>query len=656
MGPDEVRTAVRQMLDAARTYDESVLRDFRTTATEYYLGKPLGNETEGRSQFVMTELRDTVQATMPSLMRVFFGGEQCVEFRARDSADVPFAEQASDYVNYLVTEENNGFRVAYAAFKDALIRRLGIIKYWWETSIESETYTLANQSPDQLQVLLTDPELTVGLPTPNPDGTMNVSVTRTRTTGRVRIEAVPPEEFVFSPTARNLRDALCVAHVTRLRPAELIAMGYDADLVERAGTSSTDTQEEQARRPEGITAPDGLDDRVDYAEVYAYLDEDEDGLAEHRRFVLIGTELVADEPFKDRPFALFEADPEPHTMVGSCLADATMDLQRVKTALVRAALDSLAQTVNPRTWAVEGQVNMADVLNTEIGAVVRVRAPGMVGELVQPFVGKEVLPVLALFDEVKENRTGMSKAAMGLNPDALQSSTRAAVAATVTASQQHLELLARLFAEGMKDLFKGVLRLVVQYQDRPKLVRLRNTYVEIDPRPWNADMDATVNVALGIGLSEEKLQALAGIAQKQEALLQLLGPANPVVTLGQYVETLSAITRLTGYKDPTRFFNPLPRDYQPPPAPPRPTPEEIYAQVEQMKAQVDAAEKQARLDLDRRKLLLAEERERDALAVDGFLRAMDMELKYKVDVDKTAVQRMVAERRVSESDVGLSQE
>jgi hypothetical protein len=644
------------MLDAARTYDESVLRDFRTTATEYYLGKPLGNETEGRSQFVMTELRDTVQATMPSLMRVFFGGEQCVEFRARDSADVPFAEQASDYVNYLVTEENNGFRVAYAAFKDALIRRLGIIKYWWETSIESETYTLANQSPDQLQVLLTDPELTVGLPTPNPDGTMNVSVTRTRTTGRVRIEAVPPEEFVFSPTARNLRDALCVAHVTRLRPAELIAMGYDADLVERAGTSSTDTQEEQARRPEGITAPDGLDDRVDYAEVYAYLDEDEDGLAEHRRFVLIGTELVADEPFKDRPFALFEADPEPHTMVGSCLADATMDLQRVKTALVRAALDSLAQTVNPRTWAVEGQVNMADVLNTEIGAVVRVRAPGMVGELVQPFVGKEVLPVLALFDEVKENRTGMSKAAMGLNPDALQSSTRAAVAATVTASQQHLELLARLFAEGMKDLFKGVLRLVVQYQDRPKLVRLRNTYVEIDPRPWNADMDATVNVALGIGLSEEKLQALAGIAQKQEALLQLLGPANPVVTLGQYVETLSAITRLTGYKDPTRFFNPLPRDYQPPPAPPRPTPEEIYAQVEQMKAQVDAAEKQARLDLDRRKLLLAEERERDALAVDGFLRAMDMELKYKVDVDKTAVQRMVAERRVSESDVGLSQE
>lgn len=656
LSPSEVQSEVHKLLVAAQQYSDDVLSDFRTSATEYYLGKPLGNETEGRSQFVMTEVRDTVQAMMPSVMRVFFGGERVVEFRARTPDDVPVCEQASEYVNYLITEENEGFRVCYAAFKDAMIRKLGIVKYWWDEKTERQSYNLYNLSPEDMAVLASDSEIVSVEPLAmNPDGTMNVAATREKRDGCVKIEAVPPEEFVFSPTARTLHDAVLVAHVTAMRPSDLLAMGYDRELVERAPPMGEDSEEEQARRPDDITAEDGDDGKVQYAECYLYLDEDGDGIAEHRRVVLIGDEVADDQPFVGRPFALFQVDPEPHTLVGSCIADATMDLQRVKTALVRSALDSLAYTVNPRTAVVEGQVNMQDALNTEIGAVVRERAPGMIRTLDQPFVGGEAFAALGVFDEVKENRTGQSKAAMGLNPDALQSSTKAAVAATVTASQQHLELLARLLAEGMKDLFKGVLRLVVQYQDRPKLVRLRNTYVAIDPRPWNADMDATVNVALGVGLTEEKLAALAGIAAKQESLLQLLGPSNPLVTLGQYGETLSAMASLAGFKDTTKFFLPLPRDFQPPPAPPKPTPEETYAVVEQMKVQAQIANDSARLDLDRRKVLLEEERQRDKMAIDAFLAAMEMELKYGVQVDKNRVQELVAEQRVRAKDVGLTE-
>ena len=658
MSPEDVQSTVTQMLDQARSYSEGVLADFRAKATDYYKGMPFGNEVEGRSGFVVTEVKDTVQAVLPSLMEVFSGTERAVEFRAHGAEDVDRAEQATDYVNYIVNHENPGHLTRYATFKDALVRRLGIVKYWWEPGQPTlQTSNLTGVSPDQLVLIDNDPGVESGEVTAtNQFGDMtlfDVAVhRRTNPAGRVCIEAVPPDEFVFSPNAKSKDDALCVAHVTKVRKSKLIQWGYREADIDAAGPAGRGRSVEYtARQPLGVVqeAGDVQNPEIDYAEVYCDLDVDGDGVAENRRIVVLGqATVVANDPFDGRPFALYCTDPEPHSIVPQSVADGTMDLQLLKSAIVRGMLDSAAQSINPGYEAVENQVNITDLMNQETGRVVRVRAPGMLRDLVTPFVGKEMFPILMWADEMKENRFGISKASMGLNPDALQSSTKAAVAATVTASQQHLKLMAMMLAEGERQLYEGVLKLVCQYQDRAKMVRLRNTYVEVDPRYWDATMDCLVNVGLGAGTREEKLQALEQQAARQEGVLKLLGPTNPLCTLGQYRETLGKIAELSGFTDTTRSWKAIPLDYEPPPAQPKPTPEEVYAQIEGTKVQADIANKQAllaqqerQMELDAQKAAWDHEEamlklmlEREKLGAESGLREREMDLKSMTEAGR----------------------
>lgn len=127
-----------------------------------------------------------------------------------------------------------------------------------------------------------------------------------------------------------------------------------------------------------------------------------------------------------------------------------------------------------------------------------------------PFVGQQAFPMLEYMDGIKEDRTGMSRASMGLNADAPQSSTKAAVSATISASQSRLELTTRILAEGMKKLFKQILQLTVANQDKARMIRSRNKWVQVDPRMWDATMDVSINVGLGNGDTEQKM-AMLGI-------------------------------------------------------------------------------------------------------------------------------------------------
>ena len=170
---------------------------------------------------------------------------------------------------------------------------------------------------------------------------------------------------------------------------------------------------------------------------------------------------------------------------------------------MRDTLDSLGHAIFPRMGIVEGQVNIDDVLNTDIGQPIRMRAPGMVQPFTVPFVGKEAFPVLSYLDESKENRTGVSKASAGLNADALQSSTASAVSATMSGAQGRIELICRHFADGMKDLFKLVNSLVIKNQEGQDVMRLNNEFIPVDPRYWDADKDMVVNVAISKSSDEE---------------------------------------------------------------------------------------------------------------------------------------------------------
>jgi hypothetical protein len=673
MDDAELESIIGQDLTDAVSYVDSDLSPTRAKGTEYYRGDLFGNEVEGNSKVVAMEVRDTVSAMLPSLMRVFFNSENVVEFTPRGPEDVQGAQQATDYANYIFQNDNPGFLTTYAIFKDALVRKCGIAKFWWEdeervrieeyTGLDEPTLEMLMQEPqaevtivssypdpnvDEMQMTTVDPM--TGQPMVMPAPMLHdVQIKRITKDGRIRIMAVPPEELLLDRRARSFDDATIIAHRQMATVADLIAMGYDQDEIEENLMSNDlDSNDEYlARQPLSTTfgtndAANPMMRRVLYIEAYARVDYDGDGIAELRKVCCMGAgyKVVRNLPASYIPFADFPCDPEPHTspLEAMSIFDITRDLQEIKSEILRNTLDSLAQSIHPRTAVVEGQVNIDDVLNNETGAIIRMRAPGMVQPLTTPFVGQAAFPMMEYMDQIKEDRTGMSKAAMGLNADALQSSTKAAVNATISASQGRIELTARILAEGMKKLFKGILFLVTTHQDKARMVRMRNEWVQIDPRAWDAGMDANINIALGNGDTNERLQALMMILAKQEQILQQLGPTNPLVTPQQFSNTLRKIVELSGFKDSTSYFQAIPADYVPPAPPqPKPSPEEILAQVQAESIKADIQKKAADLELQRQQMIMDDDLKRDQMAQDLYLKKYEIELKYNSQISTAEI-------------------
>jgi len=665
MSEEQLQGVISAEINDAISFIDDDIGGNRAKATEYYYGDPFGDEEDGRSQVVSMDVRDTVQGILPSLMRIFFGPERVVEFAPQGPEDVMGAEQATDYVDFIFKRDNPGFKILHSAFKDALVRKCGIVKYWWDESTEVRAESFSMLDEQSMMMLTEDPNVEISAvreyPAPGtepmneaqaimtpPPMMYDVEIKRRIKTGKVKIEALPPEEFLIDRRAKSIEEAIFVGHRTMKTVSDLVAMGYDYDeMVEAAGNGNDfdNNDEYQARNPFAVisTANNGdpSSKSVLYIEGYLKVDFDGDGIAEMRRICTIGTgnKVVRNEIVDDRQFADFCPDPEPHTFFGMCPADVVMDIQEIKSNVQRGILDSLAQAIHPRTAIVEGQANLEDVLNTEVGAVIRMRAPGMVQPFTTPFVGQAAFPMLDYLDDIKQTRTGISKAAAGLDADALQSTTKAAVSATVNAAHQHIEMIARIFAEtGMRKLFTGILKLVVENQDRARMVRLRNTFVPIDPRSWNANMDVIVNVGVGDGTIEDRINILNQVAMRQEMLIKETGPNNPVVTIPQYTNTLTKMLQLAGIKDSQNYFNQLPADFQlPEPPAPKPTPEEMLAQVQAQAIQADIQKKAAELQLDREKALLADDRERDRIEQDGILRRYELELKYGVQIQSAEI-------------------
>ena len=672
-----------EIYDAISFIDDDIGGN-RALATEYYYGQAFGDEEEGRSQVVSMDVRDTVQGILPSLMRIFFGPERVVEFAPQGPEDVQSAEQATDYVDFIFKRDNPGFKILHSAFKDALVRKVGIVKYWWDESVEVKAESFSMLDEQTMMFLTQDQDIEIsavreypipgmaeqnlaqGIMTP-PPMMYDVEIKRRIKSGKVKIEALPPEEFLIDRRAKSIDEATFVGHRTMKTVSDLVAMGYDYDeMVEVAGNGNDfdNNQEYQARNPFAVisTANNGdpSSKSVLYIEGYLKVDFDGDGIAEMRRICTVGTgnKVLRNEIVDDRQFADFCPDPEPHTFFGMCPADVVMDIQRIKSNVQRGILDSLAQSIHPRTAIVEGQANMEDVLNTEVGAVIRMRAPGMVQPFTTPFVGQAAFPMLDYLDDIKQTRTGISKAAAGLDADALQSTTKATVSATVNAAHQHIEMIARIFAEtGLRKLFTGILKLVIENQDKERMVRLRNTFVPIDPRSWDANMDVIVNVGVGDGTLEDRINILNQVAMRQEMILKETGVNNPVVSLPQYTNTLSKLLQLAGIKDSQNYFNQLPVDFQlPPPPEPKLTPEEMLAQVQAQSIQADIQKKAAELQLDREKMIMSDDRERDRIEQDGILRRYELELKYGVQIQSAEINAaMNKDRELIRQQAAMSQ-
>jgi hypothetical protein len=691
MDDTELQGIVSAELEDAVSYIDSDVSPIRAKGTEYYRGDPFGNEEDGRSQVVAMEVRDTVSAMLPSLMKVFFSSENVVEYVPNGPEDVAGAQQATDYANYIYSADNNGFMTTYAIFKDSLVRKCGIAKYWWEeneevkieeySGLDDQTVQILMQEDAEVRIVVSYPDTSIpmemmqpqvdpatGLPMQMQQPMLHdVQIKRNTKDGRIRIMAVPPEELLLDRRARSFDDAGIIAHRQMATVSDLIGMGYDQDEIEE-NISSTDldsNDEYLARQPLSTTMGAGdsmnpMQRRVLYIEAYIRVDFDGDGIPELRKICCMGSgyTMVRNLPASYIPFVDFPCDPEPHTspLEAMSIFDITHDIQEIKSEIMRNTLDSLAQSIHPRTAVVEGQVNIDDVLNNETGAIIRMRAPGMVQPFSTPFVGQAAFPMLDYMDQMREDRTGMSKAAMGLDPDALQSTTKAAVAATVSASQSRLELQARILAEGMKKLFKGILYLMTTHQDKPRMVRLRNEWVQIDPRVWNANMDVNVNIGLGNGDNNEKLAALNLIMQKQEQIMAQFGPMNQISSLPMYIRTLQKAIELSGNKDASSYFNTLPADFQMPQEQAKPTPEEVLAQVQAQSIQADIQKKAAELELQREKMIRDDDYRRDQLAQDLLLKKYELELKYGTQISTAEIDaRQAMDREAMQQQTALVQ-
>ena len=649
----------------------------RAESTEYYLGDSPEGTSSLQSEFISTDVRESILFMLPSIMRTFFGTKKVVEFVPKGPEDIQLAEQQTDYINYIIQQKNNGFQVLYDAFKDALVRKTGFVKVFWDDSIVATTHEYTNLDPQSYQALIIDKDveiveesitmesMTVIDPMSGEEVTQEIpasydlTIRRLKEKNQVCIEAIPPEEVLLSRHARDLESSSYVAHRMIKSVSDLVAMGYDQDEVEQHagyGGSAVDPEayeEIEARNPfDNMVYPNRGDSGgkdVLYVEHYLFYDYDGDGIDERVRVCTIGNgiHVVNVEPWDELPICMFCPDPEPHTAIGSCPADYLKPIQAAKSQIMRDTLDSLGHSIFPRMGIVEGQVNIDDVLNTDIGQPIRMRAPGMVQPFAVPFVGKEAFPVLGYLDEAKENRTGVSKASAGLNADALQSSTSQAVSATMSGAQGRVELICRHFAEGgLKDMFKIVNNLVIKHQNAQDVYRLNNKFVPVDPRYWDNDKDIVVNVAISKSSDQEKFSVLQNVAQKQEQIMQLLGPQNPLVSLQQYANTLTKMIEMAGFKDSSSFIN-----TEVPPMPPqqqedsKPSPEEMLAQAEMQKAQVTAQKAMIDAETDRMKIIMDDDRQRDIEEAQLKVKVVEMQAKYGAQINVAEINAIMERDR-----------
>ena len=666
----EVESIVQNAISDAVDFVEGEISDERIKAQRYYDGEvDLGYE-DGRSKVVATKVRDTVRAVKPSLMRIFLSTAKPVEYVPSGPEDVAMAEQATEFMHHEFTRLN-GYRVMNDAFQDALVKKQGIVKAYWMTYPEAEIYTFSDLSDDEYTYLLDDDDVTViehsvevsiemdemGVEMEMP--VHSVKLSRQKEKGELCIESVPPEEFFVSRDARSLADAYIVAHRTDMRAGDLIAMGYDPEVVLNldnfeSGSDVTEVETFERRGYDVDSSDEDMQDpsmlNVAVTEAYMRIDVDGTGIPILHKLTCGGTayELLDYEPCDEIPFAKFEVDPEPHTFYGRSLAEIVMDDQDAATSVLRSILDNVAMTNNPRLGIVEGAVNIDDVLNNEIGAIVRMRAPGSVQELTVPFTAGQTLGALTYLDSLVETKTGVSRASMGLDPDAMQSTTKAAVQATVQSAAGQVEVMVRNLADGMRDLFGIMLRLMSKNVDEEQMMRMNGSFVPVDPRVWDASFDVSINVGLGTGREEEKIMALNQALQMQTMVYQTYGPMNGLVSMTNIRNTLADQLAISGIRNADRYFAPITPEIEMQMLQMQqqaqaqqgqaPDPNAAFLQAEQIKAQVKMQSDMAKLQLDGQKAAASDDLKRDQMAQDLLVDAAKIYGEYGTSVDVARIQ------------------
>jgi len=584
---------IQALIRDSRDYEGSVLAPVRDKSQKYYYGllpslNPDGSpysdtliiqdpdatyeqilgydqESANKSTYVSTDVRDAVMLMLPSLIRLFGSSQKPVFLNPRTPADVDAAEQQTNYINYVFWQDNPGFLILYGAFKDAMTVKTGFVKWWTDDHKEFKRKTFINVNPQQIQMLLSQ-DVTAQIVHQGPldpqMGTYDEVTFRYQVDKPlIKVAGVPPEEMRLDRYARSFATSRIVGHQRVVAIDELVAMGYPRELCANFLQSQdiqNFTMESQLRNP-GRYNSTRVGDGVLYGEWYIKVDADGDGHAELRYICTMGedNEIVHDDYANRVKFAVFGVDPISHTIVGDSVADYVTDIQRIKTNMMRGVLDSLAESINPKTVVNELTTNIDDALNDDLGAVIRTR--GNPNEAVSfsttPFAGQQAMPVLEMLNDIFQRRTGLSDAAKGLDPKQLQSSTEIGVQAIINGQQERTELVARVLAEtGFKDLFLGLYNEIAESPNQRRTLRINGAWTDIDTGAFDASMGVEVNPTLGKGSDTIRMMTLQQIKADQQMIMQQFGVTNPVCGIQEYLNTISDMLDIANIKNVGRYF------------------------------------------------------------------------------------------------------
>ncbi len=647
----EIIARVEAEENIAYGVNDSALSNDRAAAIDYYLGQPFGNEEEGRSQVVSYDVQDTIEAALPQLLKVFVAGDKVVQFDPKGPEDQEAAEQETDYINHIVMEKNEGFKTFYVWFKDALLSKNGYVKVYAEEEEEIEEYEYQGLTDAQLQMLASDENTEVLEHTAYADPSVNMDVVYqqamangvdpatvmqpmlhdvklkvTEKKTEINIENVAPENMMVSVevSGPNLQDARFVQHREVMQLSD-IAETFDKPLeyIKSIMSDLRDTFEEESN------ARDIYDEEYDRAiesdealvkDTYIKLD------GERHRVVILGNTILYKEKTEYVPFACITPMIMPHRHIGRSYADLTMDIQLIKSTLIRGQLDNMYLANNGR-YAISDRVNLDDMLTSRPGGIVRVEGdPGSgIMPLSHPPLPASSFGMVEYMDSMKEKRTGVTAYNQGLDANSLNK-TATGVAQIMNASQQRIELVARTFAEtGVKDLFKLVHRLVRTTLTKPDIVRIRNKWVEVDPREWKDRKDLSISVGLGAGNKDQQLVHLTTILNMQKEAIQV-GLTNPE----KIYNALAKLTQNAGFKNPEEFWvNPANTPEQEGQQEDKPSEAEIAVQgqlqIEREKAQAQLQQEQLRSQND---VII----EREKIAAQAELERFKAQLKAETDL------------------------
>jgi len=587
----------------------------RADAIDYYMGDMSRDmpTTEGRSSAVSSDVADTIEGMMPSLMEIFAGSDEVVQFEPVGPEDVQAAEQETDYTNHVFMQENDGFLVLYSFIKDALLSKNGYVKVWWEDDETSERETYYDQSDDAFalimqQVASSDDYQIVEHSINTDDATgitsHDVTIEQTKDASKVCVIGVPPEEVGIERGARSLRDCNYFYHDVRKTKEELIEQGYDEDqitsLLPDTGQRGIESTSRDTTSGAGFAGGDKESQRLLITEHYVRMDYEGKGKSELYRVTtggangdvlrINGKDDI--QPIDVIPFAAMTPIPMPHRFFGRSIADLVMDIQRIKTALMRGMLDNVYLSNNPRVEVAEenaGPNTLDDLLVQRPGGVVRTKRLGGIQWQVVPNISGNLFPAIEYMDATREWRTGVTRQGQGIDANALQNQSATAVSQAFTAAQARLRLVARIMAEtGIKDMFSLIHATIRKHGQQAKTVRLRNQWVQVDPRNWKTRNDLTINVGLGTGGKQQRLASLTMLAGLQEKAMAS-GLTN-LVSAEHLYSTAKEIVKALELKNVDAYFSD-PKSQ--PPLQPKPDPKMIELQakneIEKTQAQADIA-------------------------------------------------------------------